>query len=502
MFRKPRETVSDATLTALNKSLAVIEFDLDGAIIGANANFLDLMDYRLDEIAGKHHRIFLDPETAAAPDYAVFWDRLRTGQFSAGEFLRFGKNRKRVWLEATYNPVLDAAGKPVKVVKLAADITRKKNEVSRLLTMIEGMPVAVMTADPNNEFRIDYMNDASRRTLGPLAQYLPVTTDLMVGTSIDVFHKNPSHQRRMLADASRLPHRTKIKLGPEVLDLQVSAIMGPDGTYVGPMLTWAVVTAQTTMASDVSQVVSAMGAAVEEMQRSATGLGHSADEARERAATVAAGSEEMTASIQEIAGQVGRVSERAQQIAAQAEATDATVRTLSTKAREVDSVVGMISTIADQTNLLALNATIEAARAGAAGRGFAVVAAEVKALAGQTARATEEITRQVGDLRGATQETAATLTRIRARMRHIDETTAGIAAAVTQQGAATQEISRSAGGAAEVSRAMAHDFDSVIAAARTTAGAAGMVDAAAREVDGLTARLDAEVERFLQQVAA
>ncbi len=144
------------------------------------------------------------------------------------------------------------------------------------------------------------MNDASRRTLGPLGQYLPVATDLMIGTSIDVFHKNPSHQRRMLADASRLPHRTRIKLGPELLDLQVSAIMGPDGTYLGPMLTWAVVTAQATMASDVSQVVTAMSGAVEEMQRSANGLGRSADEARDRAATVAAGSEEMTASIQEI----------------------------------------------------------------------------------------------------------------------------------------------------------------------------------------------------------
>ncbi len=104
MFWKHRESVSEATLQALNKSLAIIEFNLDGTVIQANANFLDLLDYRLDEIVGQHHRMFLDKEAAASPDYAVFWDKLRAGEYFADEFLRFGKNHKRVWLEATYNP--------------------------------------------------------------------------------------------------------------------------------------------------------------------------------------------------------------------------------------------------------------------------------------------------------------------------------------------------------------------------------------------------------------
>ncbi|KMO29085.1 methyl-accepting chemotaxis protein [Methylobacterium aquaticum] len=470
MFRKHRESLSDATLQALNKSLAIIEFDLDGTVIDANANFLKLLEYRLDEVVGRHHRMFLDKADAESPDYATFWNKLRAGDYFANEYLRFGKNGKRVWLEATYNPVFDSSGKPIKVVKLAADITEKKNEISRLLTMIEGMPVAVMTADPHDEFRIDYMNGTSRRTLGPLAQYLPVAAELMVGTSIDVFHKNPAHQRRMLADASRLPHRTRIKLGPEVLDLQVSAIMGPDGTYLGPMLTWAVVTAQVNMAADVSQVVSAMGSAVEEMQRSAVGLGQSADEARERAATVAAGSEEMTASIQEISNQVGRVSERAQQIAAQAEATDATVRSLSAKAREVDSVVGMISTIADQTNLLALNATIEAARAGAAGRGFAVVAAEVKELAGQTAKATGEITQRIGDIQGATTDAVAAIATINTAVAELSRLTLAIASAVEQQAASTQEVSSNIVAVADAANATGRIAESVRTVSESLAG--------------------------------
>ncbi|MFH6781234.1 MULTISPECIES: methyl-accepting chemotaxis protein [Methylobacterium] len=219
-------------------------------------------------------------------------------------------------------------------------------------------------------------------------------------------------------------------------------------------------------------------------------------------ATVAGAAEELSASVAEITGQVARAQDSTAAARAEAEAADGRVGELVRASAQIGDVVALIDAIAAQTNLLALNATIEAARAGAAGRGFAVVAAEVKALAGQTAKATEQITRQVDGLRAATSETAGTLARIRTRMQHIDETTADIASAVAQQGGATQEISRSAGGAAEASRAMATDFDTVLAAARSTADAAGIVDAAAREVGGLTGRLDAEVERFLRQMAA
>ncbi|MFE1597801.1 methyl-accepting chemotaxis protein [Methylobacterium sp. ID0610] len=441
MFRSNKLNVAEATLKALDRSLAVIEFDMDGTILHANQNFLDVVGYELAEIKGNHHRIFMDEKSAGEPEYAAFWQKLRAGEFSAGEYMRFGKHGRRVWLEATYNPVFDQGGKPFKVVKLAADITTKKTEMSRLLTMVEGMPVAVMTADPRNDFRIDYLNTASKETLRRLEPHLPIKADQLLGASIDVFHKNPGHQRRMLADASRLPHRTKIRLGPEVLDLQVSAIMGPDGSYMGPMLTWSVATAQVAIAEDVSRVVAAVASAVDEMQHSAEGLTRSADQASQRAATVAAGSEEMTASIHEISGQVGRVSERAQQIAAQAEATDATVRLLSAKAREVDSVVGMISTIAGQTNLLALNATIEAARAGTAGRGFAVVASEVKALASQTEKATGEISQRINDIQGATGDAVSAMQTISAAVAELSTLTLAMASAVDEQAASTQEVS-------------------------------------------------------------
>ncbi|MEM8947644.1 MAG: PAS domain-containing protein, partial [Planctomycetota bacterium] len=113
-------------MKSLNNSQAVIEFEPDGTILHANENFLATLGYTLNEIQGKHHRLFVDPAYANSPRYAQFWEKLRNGEFQSAEFQRYGKGGKEVWIQATYNPVLDNDGNVVMVVKFASDITRQK----------------------------------------------------------------------------------------------------------------------------------------------------------------------------------------------------------------------------------------------------------------------------------------------------------------------------------------------------------------------------------------
>jgi methyl-accepting chemotaxis protein len=115
----------EALVEAISRSNAICEFELDGTVITANENFLRIMGYNLEEIVGQHHRIFTDAEYARSEEYAEFWESLRAGDFQAAEYRRIGKGGKTVWIQATYNPILDAEGKPKRIVKFASDITER-----------------------------------------------------------------------------------------------------------------------------------------------------------------------------------------------------------------------------------------------------------------------------------------------------------------------------------------------------------------------------------------
>ena len=119
---------SKSVLAAIDKSLAIIEFDLTGKILAANANFCQAMGYEAAEIVGKHHSMFVDPDYARSADYKQFWEKLGRGEFDANEYLRFGKGGKEIWIQASYNPVKGRNGKPYKVVKFATDITDAKTK--------------------------------------------------------------------------------------------------------------------------------------------------------------------------------------------------------------------------------------------------------------------------------------------------------------------------------------------------------------------------------------
>ncbi|WP_232631301.1 putative bifunctional diguanylate cyclase/phosphodiesterase [Methylobacterium sp. Leaf118] len=156
--------------------------------------------------------------------------------------IRFGKE----WLDLHIHPLPDSQGRVVRVLLVlviaTADVA-KENVEYKLLRMIGDMPMAVMTVDPST-FQITYMNESSKETLSQIENLLPVKPDALLGQTIDIFHRHPEHQRRLLSDPANLPHRARIKLGPEVLDLQVSAVRDTDGDYIGPMLTWSVITKQ------------------------------------------------------------------------------------------------------------------------------------------------------------------------------------------------------------------------------------------------------------------
>ncbi len=384
--------------------------------------------------------------------------------------------------------------------------------------MLEQIPIGVMLTDPRDDFRITYMNPQSVALLDPMNHLLPMPAKALLGQSIDVLHKHPQHQRAILADPQRLPHRARIRLGTETLDLSVSAVRDREGVYQAAMLCWGVVTAQAQLAdrfeADVGVVVEALAAAAAEVQQAAGGLSQSAEASGHRAAevatagqeagadvqSVAASAEELASSVAEITRQVAEGAAVARAAAEEARATNTTVEGLATAAARINDVVRLIGDIAGQTNLLALNATIEAARAGESGKGFAVVASEVKALAGQTARATQEIGEQIAAVQRATTEAVTALRSIGGTVGRMEEVTSAIAAAVEQQGAATREIAGTAARVAGATDAVVARIAEVRQGTDATGAAAGGLVASAQGLTAQTATLREKAAGFLAAV--
>jgi len=233
-----------------------------------------------------------------------------------------------------------------------------------------------------------------------------------------------------------------------------------------------------------------------------TNVAAAAEEAATNVQTVAAAAEELGSSVSEIGRQVTGSTNLAKAAVLDADQTTQLVQVLSQTSAKIGDMVGLIANIASQTNLLALNATIEAARAGEAGRGFAVVATEVKELAGQTARATDEIARQIGAVQGVTEQAVDAIATITARIREIDTVATSIAAAVEQQGAATQEIVRNVAQASTGTSAVTGNIVGVAHASEQTGAAAAHVLSSASALSRQSEHLSTEVSSFLKTVRA
>lgn len=256
-----------SAMQAIDKVQAIIEFNMDGTIITANDRFLSAMGYTLGEVQGKHHSIFVEPAYKDSVEYTQFWAKLNRGEFESAEYKRIGKGGKEVWIQASYNPILDETGVPFKVIKFANDVTQQKIEAERN-QRLQGAVVSSRqpTLLIDRDFIITFANTAS---LELFSRHKPVfekaypgfNPDKLIGTCIDIFHKNPAHQRQLLADQNNCPHQADIHIGELTFLLNVTASIDSDGNYVGNALEWQDVTEQRQKELEVARLQSAVDGA-------------------------------------------------------------------------------------------------------------------------------------------------------------------------------------------------------------------------------------------------
>ena len=451
MFTSRKTIEKNGIVAALDKSQAVIHFNLDGTIEWANQNFLDAMGYTLTEIKGKHHRMFVDPSESAAPEYAAFWDSLRAGTYQAAEYRRVAKGGRGVWIQASYNPILGRNGKPFKVVKFATDITAQKRRTAEYESQIAaiGKSQAVIHFDLDGV--IEWANENFLITLGYTLEEIKgkhhrmfVSAEESASPAYTAFWKNLHDGAYQSGEYHRVA-----KGGRDVwIQASYNPILSASGNPVKVVKFATDITEQVKKRLETERVSALVDNGLGLIANSINSARHSASNAagatQETAAmvnSVAAAAEEMNSSIGEIATSMARARDNVLVAQEQTHSADAATKQLAQAATAMSSVIDFISDIAAQINLLALNATIESARAGDAGRGFAVVANEVKNLAGQVDSATARIAKEIAGMQTVASDVGQRLSHIITDMNHVTEGITTVSSAVEEQSAVTREIS-------------------------------------------------------------
>jgi methyl-accepting chemotaxis protein len=400
-------------LKALNRSLAIIEFQSDGTILTANDNFCDTVGYRHEEIVGRHHSMFVDQLTTKSTYYAKFWERLAAGEFQSGGFQRFARDGKEIWIQATYNPVFDNQGRVVKVVKLAVDITKQKQAAKD----IQDRSTATIEFQPDGT--IITANEKFLTSVGySLSQIVGQHHRMFVPRDVAASLEYQRFWERLNRGEDEQGVFRRINSRGEEIWLQ--------GAYNPILDNRGQVYRVVKTVTDITEQV----AVREKTER----MGN----------TIARSVTEMTTAIEEISQRVSRNAELARNAESNAVRAQQRVGELQSSSTTIGKVVSLIQDLAEQTNLLALNATIEAARAGESGRGFAVVASEVKELANQTARATNEIRGNIESIQASITDVVEVIQNIGSGITEVSTNTTSVASSVEEQSVLMGSLSSTA----------------------------------------------------------
>ena len=448
MFKQFKGNDLQAKIDALDRSQAVIEFNVDGTILTANANFLGAVGYSLAEIQGKHHSLFVDQTESKGPAYRQFWDELKRGTFQSGQYRRIGKGGREIWIQATYNPILDSSGAVHKVVKFCSDITQQKMQMADL----EGQIAAINKSNAVIHFNLDgTIISANENFLGAVGYSMAEIKGQHHRMFVGDTDRNSTEYRMFWESLNRGEFQAgeyrRFAKGNRELWLQATynPIFDPSGRPYKVVKFCTDITGQVQLKAAIKQTIDvdlgSVSSSISDMSHQVTTAAHSSSQTAANVQAVASAAEELVYSVQEIARRVDEAAQITTRAVELGRKTSDIVGGLATSADRIGQVVGLINTIASQTNLLALNATIEAARAGEAGKGFAVVATEVKALASQTAKATAEIAAQIDTVQAGTTDAVAAIHDITEVIHSINTISTSIAAAIEEQGAVTKEIS-------------------------------------------------------------